>query len=270
MLFKCFTKRLFNRGSSGWSGRTSAVCSQNHVKEIDMRVRSVQTIAVILAVGLFAVQDAAVQASTLLTIDYERAGYIDTESGFNSFAGSLQTYSEITNTYGAYTVTTFIPSANGGYNNRGALPAGTPLAKLYSDFAYLNGTTDITITVGGLAPNTDYVMKFYAFDHIGYGRTHTVKFTPTTVGNVATVVFSDSALPTTADQYSATATWTSNAAGLIQFHPRDTWTDGTNSGVGSLINGFRISSMSTPEPGTLVLVATGLLGLLAYAWRKRK
>ncbi len=26
----------------------------------------------------------------------------------------------------------------------------------------------------------------------------------------------------------------------------------------------------TPEPGTLVLLATGLLGLLAYAWRKRK
>jgi len=25
-----------------------------------------------------------------------------------------------------------------------------------------------------------------------------------------------------------------------------------------------------PEPGTLVLLAAGLLGLLAYAWRKRK
>ena len=25
-----------------------------------------------------------------------------------------------------------------------------------------------------------------------------------------------------------------------------------------------------PEPGTLALLAAGLLGLLAYAWRKRK
>ncbi|MCD4726183.1 MAG: PEP-CTERM sorting domain-containing protein [Pirellulales bacterium] len=25
-----------------------------------------------------------------------------------------------------------------------------------------------------------------------------------------------------------------------------------------------------PEPGTLALLATGLIGLLCYAWRKRK
>ena len=27
---------------------------------------------------------------------------------------------------------------------------------------------------------------------------------------------------------------------------------------------------ATPEPGTLTLLAAGLVGLLAYAWRKRK
>ena len=30
------------------------------------------------------------------------------------------------------------------------------------------------------------------------------------------------------------------------------------------------SSTSTPEPGTLALLAAGLVGLLAYAWRKRR
>jgi hypothetical protein len=30
------------------------------------------------------------------------------------------------------------------------------------------------------------------------------------------------------------------------------------------------NGISTPEPGTIVLLTTGLLGLLAYAWRKRK
>ena len=37
--------------------------------------------------------------------------------------------------------------------------------------------------------------------------------------------------------------------------------------------GFRMVALTgspVPEPGTLVLAATGLIGLLAYAWRKRK
>lgn len=41
--------------------------------------------------------------------------------------------------------------------------------------------------------------------------------------------------------------------------------------IGSMDN-FKIESGLTyvPEPGTIVLLATGLIGLLAYAWRKRK
>ena len=36
------------------------------------------------------------------------------------------------------------------------------------------------------------------------------------------------------------------------------------------IVGFGFEAEPTPEPGTLVLLATGLIGLLAYAWRKRR
>jgi hypothetical protein len=34
--------------------------------------------------------------------------------------------------------------------------------------------------------------------------------------------------------------------------------------------GMGLSASIVPEPGTLILLVTGLLGLLCYAWRKRK
>jgi hypothetical protein len=36
------------------------------------------------------------------------------------------------------------------------------------------------------------------------------------------------------------------------------------------IDGVTLTAHPTPEPGTLALVVTGAIGLLAYAWRKRK
>jgi hypothetical protein len=43
------------------------------------------------------------------------------------------------------------------------------------------------------------------------------------------------------------------------------WNGGDYYGLGEV--GF---TAATPEPGTIVLLTTGLFGLLAYAWRKRK
>ena len=42
--------------------------------------------------------------------------------------------------------------------------------------------------------------------------------------------------------------------------------------VNSVISAYPIvfTGTQSPEPGTLVLLATGLLGMVAYAWRKRK
>ncbi len=34
--------------------------------------------------------------------------------------------------------------------------------------------------------------------------------------------------------------------------------------------GFRVASVGVPEPGSLALLLTGVIGLLAYGWRRRK
>jgi hypothetical protein len=41
-------------------------------------------------------------------------------------------------------------------------------------------------------------------------------------------------------------------------------------GAGLSGGGMSLSASIVPEPGTLILLVTGLLGLLGYAWRKRK
>jgi autotransporter-associated beta strand protein len=56
--------------------------------------------------------------------------------------------------------------------------------------------------------------------------------------------------------------------GLVDFAELGALLGNFNKSVG--VGGGGMSANAVPEPGTIVLLSTGLLGLLAYAWRKRK
>jgi hypothetical protein len=45
---------------------------------------------------------------------------------------------------------------------------------------------------------------------------------------------------------------------------------GGTSGIGGYLGSMSLDASPVPEPSTMMLMAGGLLGLLAYAWRKRK
>jgi hypothetical protein len=63
--------------------------------------------------------------------------------------------------------------------------------------------------------------------------------------------------------------------GLGQNHTGEEWIVGFGIGPDGNEDGFLLTPtpytpVATPEPSTLLLAATGLLGLLAYAWRNRR
>ena len=72
--------------------------------------------------------------------------------------------------------------------------------------------------------------------------------------------------PTYNGEYSYTGTWQSSSTSL---DVDVKWVSGTIAYY-TRVNGFEMTAVSSPEPSTLVLLGTALLGLLAYAWRKRR
>ncbi len=152
-------------------------------------------------------------------------------------------------------------------------PAATDgnMATMLSDFFNpysLNGNETETLTLSGLTAGTAYSMRVYyrptTWDAInpglGTGRVNTVTFNGDDA-NASIKVYEDDGYAAHYLQYDFNATGTS-----VTFTSTEVDTN--------VNNGFHIYGVTNqvmiPEPNILVLLISGLIGLMAYAWRKRR
>lgn len=134
-------------------------------------------------------------------------------------------------------------------------PAGLAPA-LMSDYTYTNGT----FTIGGLVAGGKYQLYLYSQNAWGGCKTEFG------VGAVTATAVNGSHLTSfvPGENYAVLSNLTADGAGTLSGSA--TMLVG---GGAAIFNGVQIVSQ-VPEPGTLFLLVTCLLGLLAYAWRKRR
>ena len=227
-----------------------------------------------------------VGAAPLLMLDFQQTG--DTvQSGFTRFAGPTSQTSPYSLTFGNYTVTVTAQidglDTGGGFFDRGGLSNGGAFtyANLYNSFAYNNSTnafassaaTSITVSISGagILPSTSYLLTFFSFDSDA-GRptttgTHTFVATGSsgTTGGPASITWSDSAPPTSNNQYSTTQSYTSSASGTLTFLVSDTYVNNRDSRSGVRLNALILDN--APEPGTLSMIALALAGAVGFRLR---
>ena len=203
--------------------------------------------------------------ATLLSVDL---GTGATQSGFSAMSASPETFFTAA---GDITVTIsgqsgFFSRGDGYPANSGAFTEGN----LYQDFVYNNTKGTLQFDISGIAANTGYTMTWYIYD---WTNTNVASQTDkvaaqagsNTTGSSGNVTWTtgDAAMPTNNGEYSYTGTWQSTNTKL------DIDISYVSGGLPyTRVNGFEMTA--TPEPSTLILLGTALLGLLAYAWRRRR
>jgi len=235
------------------------------------------------------------QAGGLLMLDFQQNG--DTvQPGFTQFAGPSSQTTPYSLSFGVYTVTVSAPTdgqdTGGGFFDRNqtggifsplANSGAFTYANLYNSFAYNNSSnafassavTSLTVSISGtgIAPSKSYLLTFFSFDSDA-GRnastgTHSVSITGLsgTTGTPADITWSDSARPTTNNQYSATEQFTSSATGTLTFQVADFYTGNSDSRSGVRLNALILDN--APEPGTLGMIALAFAGFAVSSLLRR-
>ncbi|MBU4271869.1 MAG: PEP-CTERM sorting domain-containing protein [Planctomycetes bacterium] len=147
----------------------------------------------------------------------------------------------------------------------GWLPGSGATVDMINDINTRGGSTTVpttlTVTLAGLTPGGSYVFDSYSVGASGVGGIRSI--TMTNSANADTDTFFMDAY-----EFPVKGNLVSYAYTAVGDNITFTFTAPANTGSYS----FNLSGFTNriPEPGTLALLATGLIGLLCYAWRKRK
>jgi hypothetical protein len=224
-------------------------------------------IATFLA-GIVLAAGAGLAQADLINVDFNESGTNLTYSGAAKIGSSGDIWNgaylsssnlALTNSAGSATGVTLSVSGSGlGAVWRGTGFNSTDYKNLMDDYITAASGTG-TITLSGVSAGS-YILYIYSacnHDRITYVTANSVGGTLTSL--LATTTFTEN------NNYVKLSVVVDSSQTLtIKFYG-----DSSTTGEGD-INGFQLQSLTVPEPATTILTVGGVLGLLAYAWRKRR
>jgi hypothetical protein len=169
----------------------------------------------------------------------------------------------------------------------GGLPSPDPAAGVANFVASTGGQISLSSATGswfgntasyassGLAAPQSYVNMASATAGLGEGRTPGSPVPTTFASNMD---FGDAGVFTEKGYNEFHGTWADSSLTpgslladiFVSNGANITFTGGLGLQGGEFLSGSVSTTATAPEPSTLVLLASGLIGLAAYAWRKRK